>query len=55
MSHRNRNAERSAVQLRQAGELAKRKRVVKMMIACVTMFFLCYAPKALIDSISIAT
>jgi len=53
-AHANRNSERSKVQRRQAEELDKRKRAVKMMITCVTTFFLCYAPKAVFDFIAVA-
>lgn len=48
VAHANANNERSAVQQRQAQELAKRKRTVKMMIVCVTLFFACYAPKVIL-------
>lgn len=45
------NASRSAAQQRQAKELGKRKRAVKMMIACVTLFFLCYAPMNILNCV----
>jgi hypothetical protein len=48
VAHATANQERSVVQQRQAKELAKRKRAVKMMIACVTLFFLCYAPMSIL-------
>jgi hypothetical protein len=42
------NVGRSVVQQRQAKHLAKRKQSVKMMVVCVTLFFLCYAPRNII-------
>lgn len=51
--HATMDPERSATQQRQVKELGKRKRAVKMMVVCVTLFFLCYAPKAILDIISI--
>lgn len=47
------NAARSAVQRKQAKELAKRKHAVKMMIACVAVFVVCYAPNSLFDIFSL--
>ena len=45
------SATRSEDQRKRAKELTKRRRSVKMMIVCVTVFFACYATASTLDFI----
>jgi len=53
IAHATSDVLRSAVQQRQTKELAKRKQAVKMMIVCMALFFLCYAPKSIADIVMV--